>query len=152
MVTSTRFWGNTVDDLERLKLFLDRALLYSDIIIIALRIELDRTDTTAYIQENYNDGRVRVLPIRPWLVVTTSLNAVMVAAAMLNAQYLCYQSIEVTATKVHMDMLMAQMHDDTFFVGATIPNGHHFKEGVQPLGGLTCPWYDLYPFNSSVHK
>jgi hypothetical protein len=139
LITSTRFWGTSVADLERLKLFLDRAITYSDIIIIALRIELDTIDTTTYVA-SLGYPQVRILPIRPWLVVTTSLNAVLVAAAHLNAEYLLYQSIEVTATKEHVQLLMDEMDATTMFAGGALPNGHQFKEGTHELGGLTCPW------------
>lgn len=56
LVTCTRFWGTSSADLLRLDGFIGRAVTFSDYVLVAVRVERDKTDTLKYIQDMKTSG------------------------------------------------------------------------------------------------
>lgn len=166
LVTATRFWGKSSDQLCKLKRFLDSAVQYSDYIIVAIRIEEDQAGTLEFVQ-NYAESMpsdasaaIIALPVSPWNMFTTALNACLFRAALLqvpyltadgprrlnslpiyslteniipndSAQFILFQSTEILTSKKSVSRMISLLQlNDALVVGTALTKSHHFREGT----------------------
>jgi hypothetical protein len=136
VVVGTRYWGNSQANLELLQDFLTRALRYCDKVLVAVRVEEDKTDGLRFLKA-LNDPRIVAFAVEPWGYVTPALNALVIKAAQLNASYILFHSLEVMATPKHVKRLLQHVRDDpqTFIAGGALPGAHRFMNAADGGGG-----------------
>lgn len=149
IITCTRYWGKSQNDLKKLDDFILRAAKYSSVIIVAIRVEEDKSGAADYLTSKYKgEPRAIALPVTPWGDVTTALNSLLICASNLKygpQQYILFQSLEIMSNAQHIQQMLNYMTSDTLVVGAAL-EGHHFrvKQGeiacMTEIGGLTSPW------------
>lgn len=162
IATVTRFWVSSCPDeaLQRLKLFLDRAILYSFCIIVGIRVELDFGGTAQFVEEYSRTSPIPViaLPISPWNMFSTPLNILLFAASTYPnnfsqysfskdiippeaAQYILFQSIEIDTNLAAVQAMASIIEQhQALVVGTALPGSHEFQNGINDINGLTCPW------------
>lgn len=164
VVTCTRVWCKDDSSFPRISEFIERALLYSDAILIAVRVEEDRAGTLEWIWKTYSQHpetkHVQAVAITPWNSFTTALNTLIYQSAQVGAdsapawnikgtsndhmpEFILFQSIEVVQAKKHVLRMAEHLRheQDGLVVGSRLPNSHEFYPGeLVELTGLTSPW------------
>ena len=150
LVTATRFWCTTDADLPRLAAFVDSALSYSDVVLIALNVEADECSTVEWVEAAGWGRSVHVVPVVPWLSVTAALNALLLYASRLSFSRILYQSVEITASVAAINSLLSHLDHRTLVVGACL-DPYHSCPTTQPtataayaaINGVNNPWNTL---------
>ncbi len=142
VVTATRFWAQDKKDLIRLDEFITRAARYSDLILIAVRTEQDRSDALTHIHTKYADykSRVQAFGVSPWNEVSTALNSLLYAASKSGHPFILYHSIEIIAVPRHVEWLLSELTSDTLMCGGAISGSHKHTLGTHTLTGMNTPW------------
>ena len=150
LVTATRFWCTTDADLLRLNEFITSAARYSDVILIAWNVEADQCTTLEWLQSAGWGQSVHVVPVVPWLSVTSALNALLLYASRLSFSRILYQSVEVSASVAAINSLLSHLDHRTLVVGACLAP-YHSCPTSQPtaatayaaISGVNNPWNTL---------
>lgn len=147
LVIGTRFWSTSAADLPPLQQFLSHALPLCSHVIVALNVAADAADTIGFVQSlGVPADRLTILPVTPWIGVSTGLNALALhAASALNASRILFQSIEVTMTEAQMIAIVHEFdaHPVQLVVGPVL-DGHVFEEtksdSLHRVDGHNAPW------------
>lgn len=141
-VVGTRLHGNSsiLSDLGRLHKWIDKALNYSNIVLIAI-------DETHFNEikhfKNVYGSSLRILHVNPWISFTQPLNMLVEKAMGIRATQLILQSIEVFVTEDQIAQLESHLDKNTLVVGAKMTEKHAKHSGWQKLTGDSCPWNTL---------
>ncbi|OQW92032.1 MAG: hypothetical protein BWK78_02875 [Thiotrichaceae bacterium IS1] len=140
-VVGTRLHGNaSIRNLSRLQKWIDKALNYSDKVLIA-------TDVTHFSRlkyiENVYGSALRILYVHPWISFTQPLNTLVETAMWIGATQLILQSIEVLVNEEQITQLGSYLDQNTLVVGAKMTAKHAKHSGWQKLTGDSCPWNTL---------
>jgi hypothetical protein len=141
-VVGTRLHGNSsiLSDLSRLQKWIDRALNYSSIVLIA-------TDETHFNEIKHfkiiYGSSLRILYVEPWISFTQPLNMLVEKSMAIGATQLILQSIEVFVNEEQITQLESHLDKNTLVVGAKMTKNHAENSGWQKLTGDSCPWNTL---------
>jgi hypothetical protein len=136
LVVATRFWASSPSDLSSLRRFVSRSLAQAQMVLVALNIDADRADTMGFLAAlKVPRDRLRVVPVTPWLGVSSALNALALTAASspINATRILFQSVEVSLMPEQVQALVHELdaQRDQLVVGAVL-DGHLFEETKTP--------------------
>ena len=138
-VVGTRLYGNSfvLNDFNRLQKWIDNALNYSDMVLIA-------TDVVHFKQIKYfkkiYGSYLRILYVESWISFTQPLNMLVEKSMWLGATQLLLQSIEIFVNKAQVTKLESHLDKNTLVVGAKMSQDHAKHFGWQKLTGCSCPW------------
>lgn len=159
VITATRFWATSQDDIGRLLAFLDCAGSYSQRIIVAINAELDTQETAVHLEQHPAHARTDVLQISPWGGVTHALNLILhqVLNRHASASYVLFQSVEAMAVDADVASLvsiMRQRRGSVLVAGHALP-GHpmHGWRGdavLRPLSADSTPWNTLAMWDAKM--
>jgi len=140
-VVGTRLHGNSsVRSLNRLQKWIDKALNYSDKVLIAT--DVTHFSKIKYIENAYGSN-LKILHVDPWISFTQPLNMLVEKAMGIKATQLILQSIEVFVTEDQITQLESHLDKNTLVVGAKLTKTHAKHSGWQKLTGDSCPWNTL---------
>ena len=133
LVLATRFYATAAQSdssLAKLEAFIQRAIqLNIHAIIIAVRVEVDRSDAVAVVRgwaaRRRFDVDLHVLPVQPWGHVIPALNSLLYAALEIGATFIIFQSVEVHMKAWHVSHLVRQVSQpDVLVAGAALVGSH----------------------------
>lgn len=142
-VIATRFWVTMPSDAQRVQDFVRRALQVADHVLVGVRAERDDGATAAALHGIASPAQLTVLPITPWHVYTSALNALLLhAAGKLRARLLMFHSVEVHAPARAYACLRHAVAEDpgVLVAGLALPNAHAFTPGPHRMTGMASPW------------
>lgn len=129
----TRFWSTVArpDIHAALDSWVLRSAAYADYVFVAVRVEVDVSDTMAHLaalaSQHHLAGKLIALPVSPWGQFTQALNAMLYAAATVTetqkvvynldgadvgtdaVEYIVFQSVEVFMDQEHLHCMMKYM-------------------------------------------
>jgi hypothetical protein len=141
-VVGTRLHGNSsiLSDLGRLHKWIDKALNYSNIVLIA--IDETHFNEIKHFKSVYGSS-LKLLHVHPWISFTQPLNMLVERAMGIGATQLILQSIEVFVNEAQITQLESHLDKNTLVVGAKMNKEHAKHSGWQKLTGYSCPWNTL---------
>jgi UDP-glucuronate 4-epimerase len=127
--------------------FVDRAGVYAETTLIAVKVDLEQNDLALYsfVKAAVEaKGNVVVVPVSTWGPgFTPALNALVQKALTVDATHILFQSLELTVAATDVDQIVSLCDSQTLVVGGRLP-GHAFKAGsTVPANGRTVPWNTL---------
>lgn len=148
VITATRFWAQTPDDITRLLLFLNRASEYSHMILVAINTGADRANTPRLLSNLQIASKATLIPVSPWGGVTHALNLLVhhCLTHHPSARRILFQSPEAAASQPQVAQLLQIFHKgtgDILVAGHALPSHpmHDARAGVSkaPLAHA-APW------------
>ncbi len=138
LAIGTRFWDKGKSpSTEKIKKFIDKALKISDMVIVAINTQEDKSNALDLLTKDKIDNLI-ILPVNPW-GFTFAMNALIYTAGLKSHKYLLSQSVEIEPNKDSLEQMLGEMNDDTLCVGARL-EGHDFRKGQVVANGRTIPW------------
>jgi hypothetical protein len=154
---ATRFYGLSVQDVDRLSVWVESALsvVSPKSLYVAINIDADSSGGLSFMKERYPD--VVTFPVTPWGRVVQAPNALLIKSAE-NVTHLLYTSTEYPVIESLATRLLSHVDDETLVVGARTGE-HDFKaeEGetvfVEHASGRQIPWntYALWSIRHLIH-
>lgn len=143
VITVGRFYAKNSDAHPSLERFARAAALATNQCIVAVNIDPDHPDhdeaESLMFLRSLKIRNVSGLGVRPWQRFVPALNALGYEATKLGYAYMLVASTEFPPIELQVDELFAHMDDDTFMVGARMPE-HRWQLGENEGTGLTVPW------------
>ena len=151
LAIGTRFWGKSVEDLRRLRIWTDAALKNSDSVFIAVNIAEDTMDTPAYIKANFGE-RVTVIPVSPW-GFSFALNALIMYAVNAGNVHMLSASVEFPPHAGDINILTRYMRAEVLSVGAALAD-HDYQPGkvLETPTAQQVPWNTYNLLNLELMK
>lgn len=142
---STRFYGLSKGDTERLATWVDAALkiVPPERIFVAIHSEVDLAGSYDFMKEKY--PKVIAFPVTPWGKVVQAPNALLMKCAEKEIGYILFMSTEYPVSQSIVSLLRSKCDADTLVVGASLA-GHDMKAlpgekiVVKHASGLQIPW------------
>lgn len=140
-VVGTRFWANYVSDLDKIDRFVEAAEMIGKV-RVAVNVEEDGLDSA-------NRFPGITFPVTPWGKFVQPLNALILQAAGIGADFLLLASVEFPPVKEHVEALIDHMDENTLVVGAKFDDHIFWPSLEKKLGtrratgtgnGLSVPW------------
>jgi len=152
LVVGTRIHFNdqSCEQVDRTKIidFLQSSLQYASMTVIAVGASRKTVDLIAQVAKQVDATRVHVINVDPWGKFAPALNTLVSYASHGAYSMLCLQSLEVIASVKTIKGLCEHLdHKDTLVCGSAFLRDHSFSQGLQVLGGRTCPWNTLAVWN-----
>lgn len=140
----TRYWNEKENSSpDKIRAFVDKASEITDLVIVAVNVAKDKSNTIEALTKEKND-RLVIVPVQPW-GFASAMNALVYEARIRSQKFLLSQSVEVRLEKENLKNMMAEMDDNTLCVGTRM-EGHDFhsaeisEEVEVKANGCTIPW------------
>ncbi len=123
VAVGTRFWGNQVEDLDRLDTFIDAACGVSDRVLVAINEAADTVGSAAHVRSRTG---VEVLALRDW-GFAPALNALIEEGAS-SHEHMLLASVEYPPTTAAVRSLAALATEKVVYAGAVLED-HEYHPG-----------------------